>query len=358
MSSRRSLYFTFLKIGFLGFGGPIAAMSLMERELFSRSDNRPPSLTRERFIELYALCKLLPGPVSTQLAVAIGRECAGTIGGWICGALFVLPSVALLIAISAFYSASHWIHEPAAQWLIQGLQLGALALIFAAAVQLSRGAMGKDPLAWIAFLVTLVVAVYDARLEPLFVLGFGVLAYLTRRKQPLLEAATLIAIAVVCIKGALITFGTGLAIVPLLQQDLVETGHYLTQAQFLDGLLFGQITPGPVLASVAFYGHQIAGLSGAWVGTICAFLPGFIIVLYVLPRVYERLRARAPRFLAGAVPAVAGGVFGAWLRLSAPFRDEFMLLAALVALASWKRMPPLGIILLGGAFQAGRLLAK
>lgn len=354
MTSR--LFWTFLKIGTFAFGGPVAGMALIEHELF-RDPKNPFPITRERFREIFAMVKLLPGPVVSQLVIAVGREIAGSKGGWTAGVAFMIPATLIITALSYAYGSIEWVKTPDAQKLFQGLQMGALALILQASVMLSKGAVTREARTWVPLAAAAVAVWLYPPIEPLLIVGFGLISVWIARKpgrkeSKTLEASLFFPLAWVCLKGSLLTFGTGLAIVPILKHDLVDIGHFITQAQFIDGLMFAQIKPGPIFSAVTFYGHQMAGLPGALVATLCAFLPGFAIVLWILPKIIGRLSASAPAFLMGAVPAVVGALYGTWLNLSLPYlRSNIMLFTGLNAVVLIGRVPPLAIILLGGAIR-------
>jgi chromate transporter len=132
------------------------------------------------------------------------------------------------------------------------------------------------------------------------------------------SAATLVALFWTCFKAGLFVFGSGLAIVPLLEHEMVTRYGWITHAQFMDGLVIGQVTPGPVTITTTFIGFQMAGLVGAVVGTVGIFLPAFLIVLFVLPLFWKRVSGTpaAEGFARFAIPAVIGGILGATVRLS------------------------------------------
>ena len=308
----------FLRFGILGFGGPIAAMAMMEEELVRRRK----WLTSEDFAGLYATCKVLPGAVSTQMAIGLGYRRGGTWGGILAGTGFILPGFLLVLGLSVAYesmaSSKPFWFEP----LFSGLQAGALGVIFASTFSLAKP-YRKKLSAWGIALASAGVIGWAPRLEPWVIFAFGLTGAWSSGvpgevHRPRLAWPTLIALTWVCFKAGAFVFGSGLAIVPLLEAEVVQHHAWVTHREFMDGLALGQVTPGPIIITTTFIGYRAAGYLGAILATMAVFLPGFINMLIIVPRIWKRIgpSPRLQGFVAWAIPAVIGGIVASSLRLS------------------------------------------
>jgi chromate transporter len=319
-----------LRLGCIGFGGPAAVMSMIEEEC----SRKRGWLSTERFSHLLTICKLFPGPVASQMIIALGSIRHGILGGIAGGMLFVTPAFLIVLGMSVWYQHSSAVISSAGL-LWPGLQTGAIAVILASVVQLARPYRSSRRAWSIGILAALIVAVRP-QVEPVVIFGFGVLSYLGFRLS--LSGSRLNAIGWaligladeelrrkaleifwICFKAGAFVFGTGLAVVPVLEGDFVGRMGWLTHAQFMDGLAIGQITPGPVTITATFLGYQVLGLTGAFVATAGVFTAAFVNGIFVIPRIWgqfaNREAAGPAAFVAGAVPAVVGGVFGTGARL-------------------------------------------
>ena len=381
----KEIAWIFGRLGLLGFGGPVAVMALMEEE-FSRKRRW---VTSERFSEIYAVCKLLPGPVATQMAIYLGMVRGGTLGGFVAGGMFILPAFLLILAISFLYVNTKAVAT--AGPVFTGMQAGALVVIFVSLIQLARPYWRKVDARVIA-VVSAILIFKLPHYEPLVILFFGVLGgVLAARRaktngavvKPIeksvhswmpgfltagvfagsaVPSSTLLNLFWVCFKAGAFVFGTGLAVVPMLEADSVRHYHWLTHSEFMDGLAAGQITPGPVTITATFIGYKIAGLIGALVATLGMYLPSFFNVLVLVPRVWNRFSGTpgAAGFSGWAIPAVVGGIFGTALRLGfltliSPGPALIFVLAMGVALwlkpPAWLLIPACGVLAaLGGLF--------
>jgi chromate transporter len=335
------------RIGVIGFGGPPAHVALL-RELIV---DRRGWLTAREFEDANAATQLLPGPGSTQLAVYCAHHVAGRRGAMIGGLAFVLPGLVMILAIAALALA-----DRPAGW-ISGIGSGAAAAVVAVVVQagigLARGSLegrrGGALARGIAYALagaaaTIVAAPYVV----LVLLAAGALELGRRRRGVRLVAwpvalafaaggaAALPALAWTAFKVGALSYGGGFVIVPLMQGDAVGAHGWMTQAEFANAVAYGQLTPGPVVHTVAFVGWAARGLGGALLAAAVAFAPSFAVVLFG-GRVFATLResARARAFLAGAGPAAVGAVLGAaWPLASAigTWWQGAVLAAAAVAL--------------------------
>lgn len=370
----RAVLLSFARIGFMGFGGPFAAIGMMEEEFVRKREWVAPS----RFAEIYAVCKLLPGPIGPQVAIAVGKECSGVRGGIAAGLAFILPSFLFVVAIAALYSSGHAI--PKQDRLLHGVQLGALSVVFATSFQLFRPSI-RLPRAWALATLNAVLTYLHPAMEPIYILATGLFGVLisrdtsnqvrTEKSPKVLHVGTALALSGAalgqpalfqlfwtCFKSSAFVFGTGLAILPLLENDFVNRLHWITHAQFMDSIAVGQVTPGPFTISVAFIGYLVSGWVGACVASLGMFLPSFINVLILLPRVWDRFKRSSSSgvFVEWAVPAVVGCIFAAAIRLTRMSVDQpvegLWVLVGVVALA-WKRVPSWALLLVSGLLGLG-----
>lgn len=298
------IFFSFTKIGSLGFGGPIGLIALIEKEfVFKRA-----IVSSQVFQQKYVLSKLLPGPVAFQMALNIGRELRGRLGGLIAGIGFLIPGALLILAISIFYGKFSKLSSY--QAISSGLQIGALLIILDSVYKMARPQFRTVATFFPVFLSGLLMWFLPSY-EPLIILSFGFMAtflYWVRGKKLSCDCGLLFSIFFVHFKAAWIVFGTGLAVIPVLQQDVVNVYGWLSPEVFLDGILFGQITPGPVTITSIFIGYQIASFAGATVALLGMYLPGVIIVLLLLPPLEKRILASSyfEHFQKAAFAAVVG----------------------------------------------------
>jgi chromate transporter len=349
-----SIFWIFIRLGSLGFGGPIALISLMEQEC----SRKRGWLTLEEFNERYVFCKLLPGPVASQMAMWMGYHVRGRIGAVVAGVAFLIPAFTLILLLSMSYAGV--VALPNVAPLIQGMEAGALVIIFDSVVRMFRPYYREWP-SWCFLVVAAFLMLFIPRWEPLIILLGGLLVIGVRfaRKAPRTVAGfapvsipLLVQIFWIHFKAGFTVFGTGLAVVPVLQHEVVDLYHWMSTKEFIDGIAFGQITPGPVTITSVFVGYRTAGLAGAFAGCLGMYLPGLILILFVMPLVYERLKGRPflADFQRGAIPTVIGCILGATLLLgkvtitTVPMATLTILLGVM---ALSLRIPGWGVILLG-----------
>jgi chromate transporter len=304
----RELAWLFARLGFTGFGGPAAHIAMMEDEVVRRRG----WMTRERLLDLIGAANLIPGPTSTELAIHIGHDRAGWPGLIVAGACFILPAVAIVLAIA--WSYVRFGALPAVGDVLYGVKPVIIAVVAQALWSLGRTALRTVPLAAVG-LAALVASL--ARVDELIVLAAAGLAVAIgrgtlRRTAPpavgwmplLATGAASSATAVglwplfwVFLKIGSVLFGSGYVLLAFLRTDLVERLHWLTESQLLDAVVVGQITPGPVFTTATFIGYVLGGGGGAAVATVGIFLPAFAFVAISGPLVPRIRRSR----LAGAV---------------------------------------------------------
>jgi chromate transporter len=346
----------FVRIGLTGFGGPPAHIALLRRLVVRDREWLAPS----EFEDAIAACNLLPGPASTQLAIFCAGRVAGPLGALVGGLCFIVPAVVLILALSVLFLA----HSPPA-W-VRGAGAGAGAAVAAVAVQAAFGLLGPSwrraaarRARWIGYVALGGVAA--ALIGPYLVLvllacGLAELTLSGIRGRDRLSsiAAWPLALPVatagiggigalvwVAFKVGALSYGGGFVIVPLMQHDAVHTYHWMSSAMFLGAVALGQVTPGPVVATVAAVGYAAHGIAGGLLAALVAFSPSFTFVLLGGRRFGAlRTNARAQAFLDGAGPAAIGAILGAAIPLAGALREwwQFVLLgAAAVALLIARR---------------------
>jgi chromate transporter len=349
------------RIGCIGFGGPPTHIALL-RDLCVR---RRRWLSDGDFEDAIAACNLLPGPASTQLAVYCAWRLRGRIGGLVGGVAFIAPGLTAIIALAAlFLSAS----PP--RWVL-GAGAGAGAAVAAVAVRAGWSlvpaswarAAATSRLRWLAYAVAggLAAATLGKWLV-LVLLACGAIELALQRGVPraapvLLAAAPamggLLALAWVAFKVGALSYGGGFVIIPLMQSDAVGHYHWMTNAQFLNAVALGQVTPGPVVQTVAVVGYAARGVGGALLAALVAFTPSFAFILVGGDR-FDRIRkdGRARAFLDGAGPAAIGAILGAAIPLARALHEGWqlgILAAAAVALLALRRGIVVTLLLAGAA---------
>jgi chromate transporter len=358
------------RIGCIGFGGPPAHIALL-RELCV---TRRGWLDDREFEDAIAATNLLPGPASTQLAIYCAWRLRGIAGALVGGLGFIVPGLVLILALAALFLAS----SPP-DWVL-GAGAGAGAAVAAVAL---HAAAGLAPASWRRaaararwVLYALAGAVSAATVGAwvvLVLLGCGVVEVALRRMRPagavgvqawpLLAAAGaasggLLALAWVAFKVGALSYGGGFVIIPLMQHDAVDTYHWMTDGQFLNAVALGQVTPGPVVHTVAVVGYAAAGIGGGLLAAAVAFAPSFSFILIGAER-FDRLRANQTvrAFLDGAGPAAIGAIAGAAIPLALALSENWqiaVLAAAGAALFILRR----GVVLTLIAAAAAGVLAS
>ena len=336
----RSYLRYFLGLGTWGFGGPIATVGYMQRDLVERRG----WLTERDFVNGVALGQTMPGPLAAQVVMWVGYLQAGSLGALATSGLFILPSFCVVLTVAIAYVQLAGLD--AVQALFYGIAPAVIALIAVAAVKLARLTDKRDLRLWgISLVVGMVTAVTGAEIAFLF-LGAGLLMIAleappwlgTRRPREPREdigggsglaiasfsfgtgvatAGGIVALGLFFLKAGAFIFGSGLAIVPFLRAGVVTEHHWLTERQFLDAVAMGLITPGPVVITATFIGYLVGGFTGAAVATVAIFTPiylGIVIPGRWFVRHQDNPQLRA--FVRGATAAAAGAIAGATVVLA------------------------------------------
>lgn len=289
----------FLKLGSIAFGGPAAHIAMMEEEVVRRRQ----WLSREEFLDLVGATQLIPGPNSTELAIHIGHRRAGFPGLIVAGACFILPAALIVTAIAWAYVRFGSLPQVAA--LLYGVKPVIVAVIVQALWRLSRSAIKTWLLGGVTLLALAASVVGVNELAVIFGAGVAMAIFRTTLHRSTGAAALgLMPLFLFFLKAGSVLFGSGYVLLVFLRADLVERWHWLTEAQLLDAVAVGQITPGPVFTTATFIGYLLGGTRGALVATVGIFLPAFVFVAAsgpLVPRI--RRYPAAGAFLDGVIVA-------------------------------------------------------
>ena len=366
---------SFLKIGTTAYGGP-AIMGVMQAEI----QERRQWTSKPRFLEGLGLVNVLPGATMVQLAIFLGYERAGWWGGLLAGLCFTAPAFVVMLVLAAAYATFGV--SPLLRGALYGLGPVVLAIFVSAVFRLGKSALRSRTHALIA--AGAAVAALQSPLGAAAILilagGVGVLLFYSRRAGVVVLSTLTLAIALVrLIPWSLLavpatatggpslggvaavftglgafTFGGGLSIIALMQEQVVDRLHWLTPREFVDGLALGQLTPGPIIMVAAYVGYKTLGMTGAAVAAAASFVPSFVMMLALLP-LFDRVRnlAWARAVIQGIVPGVVGVMAVALVRMAPYAAPDAPAIAVLVvtaaALVVW-RLAPLKVMGSGTVF--------
>jgi len=365
----RALLLYFLRLGALGFGGPIALVGYMQRDLVE--DRK--WVSKEDYLEGLAFSQLCPGPLAAQLAKYIGWLHSGTWGATATGTAFILPSFLMVLALASLYV--HFGQLAWIQGMFYGIGAAVSAIIVRSAWKLIQKTLGKDYLLWGLFSVLALTTVWtQSEIVWLFILS-GVAALLIKAPPRLrvrsaaavalapgltgggllgaASAGTLLSVFFFFLKAGAFVFGSGLAIVPFLYGGVVGKFHWLTERQFLDAVAVAMITPGPIVITSGFIGYLVAGPFGACAAALAVFLPPYLLVIFIAPY-YRRFaqNRQVKAFVQGVTAAAVGAIAGAAVILSRrALVDVPTILIALTTFAvllAFKKTPEPAVILAAG----------
>jgi chromate transporter len=360
----KELFFYFLKLGTIGFGGPVALVGYMHRDLV---DTRK-WITEDDYKEGLALAQLAPGPLAAQLAIYIGYIDFRIIGATIAGVAFVLPSFLMVVGLGFAYVKFGGL--PWMQAVFYGVGAAVIGIIAVSGYKLTKKTIGKDWLRWLIFSGLAIVTAITENENIWLILLSGIIVLLIRTPQLFsgtsnsvflpwfLQIASqitfnekLFQIAVFFLKAGTFVFGSGLAIVPFLYGGLVNEKHWLNDRQFLDAVAVAMITPGPVVITVGFIGYLIAGLPGACVAALATFFPCYLFT--IIPAPYFKKYGKRPgikNFIDGVTAAAVGAIVGAVFVLAKrQFNDVYAViiaLATIIVLVKFKKIQEPVIILI------------
>jgi chromate transporter len=350
----------FLRLGFLGFGGPVALVGQMERELV----NDKKWLSKDEMRESIAICQSLPGPLAIQVGIYVGWLRGGFWGAWLGGWCFILPNFVIVAALGALYVHLGDLQPVTA--IFYGVSPAVIALILHSCYRLAKLGM-EDWLQWAIAAVCLVVTIILQAEVALLFIGAGIVGIIyygnianrppvalqialipaaAPAAAPVATGSTLGKLLLFFLKAGSLTFGSGLVIVPFLEQGLVQQYGWLNEREFLVAVAIGMISPGPVVITATFVGYLVAGFWGSLVSTVGIFLPSFLLVLIVAPLLARhRENPNVQGFVKGAYGAAIGTILGAcYLLGKIAIGDWLTALVAVVCLGvlfRWKVSNPL-----------------
>jgi chromate transporter len=350
----------FLRLGLLGFGGPVALVGQMERELVADRG----WLSKEQMREAIAICQSLPGPLAIQVGIYISYLRGGFWGAWIGGWAFIFPNFVIVAGLGALYV--YFGDLKPITGIFYGVSPAVIALILHSCYRLAKLGM-EDKLQWaIAFACLVITVILQAEVALLFIgaglLGIVYYGNIFRQKPPpvVLQVAALPALALApaaststlgklllfFLKAGSLTFGSGLVIVPFLQQGVVQQYGWMDERQFLIAVAVGMISPGPVVITATFVGYLVAGFWGSLVATIGIFFPSFIFILVAAPLLARHgTNPNVQGFVRGAYAAAIGTILGACILLGRIAIGDWLTaiigVASLAVLFRWKVSNPL-----------------
>jgi chromate transporter len=353
-----------LRLGTSGFGGPVALVGYMHRDLVEARK----WISEADYKEGLTLAQLMPGPLAAQLAIYLGYVHYHVLGATLVGLAFVLPSFLMVVAIGAAYVAYGGITWM--QAVFYGVGAAVIGIIAISAYKLTVKSIGKDKLLWAIYLVGAAVTVVTESELVLVFLAAGVLVWLVRappKKWPKwsgtpaifavsaqLPAASSLAAAVdwsmlwqigiFFAEAGAFVFGSGLAIVPFLYGGVVNEYHWLSERQFVDAVAVAMITPGPVVITVGFIGYLVAGFAGAVVAALGTFLPCYLFT--IIPAPYFKKHGKRPAIVAfvdgvtaAAIGTIAGAVVVLGKRSITDVPTAVLAIATVLLLWKFKKLP-------------------
>ncbi|MEX3941071.1 chromate transporter [Paraburkholderia sp. BR10937] len=350
-----------LKLGTVGFGGPVALVGYMRRDLVEQRG----WIAEADYREGLALAQMMPGPLAAQLGIYLGFVHYRLLGATVAGLAFVLPSFLMVVALGWAY-----LHFGGLSWMqavFYGVGATVVGIIAMSAYRLTTKTLGADRLLWIIYLtLAAVTVVTESEIAWLFIAG-GIVNWLRRSPPRWLGKGGVNALAVTqapaladifsgldlpllgqiglfFTKAGAFVFGSGLAIVPFLYGGVVTEHHWLNDKQFVDTVAVAMITPGPVVITVGFIGYLVAGLAGACVAALGTFLPCYLFT--VLPAPYFKKYGRLPAvkafvdgITAAAVGAISGSVVVIARRSVIDWPTALIALATVLLLWRFRKLP-------------------
>ena len=368
--SLRQLVLYALKLGATGFGGPVALVGCMFKDLVEKRK----WISEADYKDGLALAQLAPGPLAAQLAIYLGYVDYHILGATLVGLAFVLPSFLMVVCLGWLYKIYGGLH-----WMLAvfyGVGASVIGIIALSSYKLTIKTIGRNRLLWAIYLVSAAFTAMTESEQILLMLGAGILVWGIENPPfkfkprvsglmnvfvlPLAATAneisngTLWNIFTFFIKAGTFVFGSGLAIVPFLYGGVVKEYHWLNDRQFLDAVAVAMITPGPVVITVGFIGFLVAGFPGACIAAIATFLPCYLFT--IIPAPYFKKYGKRPgiaSFVNGVTAGAVGAITGAVIVLGRKSITDIptALLAIATGVILWKtKKVPEPLIILAAAF--------
>lgn len=355
------LFKYFLYLGLTGFGGPISLIQQMRQYLVEKKE----FMDGQHFDKAFTLIKAMPGPIAFQMAVYCGHCLKGRWGGFLVGLGLILPSFLMMIFIGIGYEFFH--NNIFITALLNGFQFSVAAVILWSLKSFLTQSAEKI-IFWILLFLAGILYFFNLLPEPVIILGFGAfvvtLSKVSKNKFYAISAISFISepellwkLFKICTYAGAVVFGTGLALLPVLQNQFVVKYHWLDLQTFNDGVTFGQMTPGPVTITSTFLGYKIAGFAGALVATIGVFIIPLFHMLTWFPKVFNWLSGQdwIDDFVVGASAAVVGVLIVTIYQLNRMFMSSshfwIISLSALISLFLRPKTPIFFIIFAGGVIN-------
>jgi chromate transporter len=365
----------FFKLGYAGFGGPVALIGYMYSDLVV--DRK--WITEEEYKDGLALAQLAPGPLAAQLGIYLGYVHYKILGATLCGLAFVIPSFFMVVVIGIAYKMFGGL--PWMQAIFYGVGAAVVGIIIISSYKLTEKSISKFNIKsliqkwilWLFFLLAAVITIITQREEVLLFVAAGLLYMFVKappqwiKKSSVInsiflfetgfwqfEYGTLGKIAIFFTKAGAFVFGSGLAIVPFLHGGVVNEYHWLNEQEFVDAVAVAMITPGPVVITVGFIGYLIAGFPGASVAALATFLPCYLFTVLPAPYFHKygkhpSIKAFVDGITAAVVGALAGSVIVIGIRTIKDIPTALIALATIVILIKTKKVKEPHIILIAAA---------
>ena len=354
----------FLRLGTLGFGGPVALVGFMHRDLVEERK----WVSEADYKEGLALAQIAPGPLAAQLAIYLGFVHHKILGATVAGFAFVIPSFLMVLGLGMAYVSYGGL--PWMQAVFYSVGAAVLGIMVIGAHKLSTKSIGKDKLLWAIFAaLAIVTIVTQSEIAWLFIAS-GVLVWLVRCKPKfspktwavaipvdlphvlpvIVDSSLLIQIGLFFAKAGAFVFGSGLAIVPFLYGGVVTDHQWLNDRQFVDAVAVAMITPGPVVITTGFIGYLIAGFQGACMAAIATFLPCYLITIIAAPHFKKwgkntSVIAFVDGITAAAIGAIAGSVVVIAQRSITDIPTAFLAVGATAFMWKFKKIPEPFVVL-------------